>query len=117
MRLARCATFLAAARPGHAFAPPWSQIRAAAGPPADRLFEARQRLFGGGAPEVIFWRDSAGWCPFCEITWLVLEEMEVPYEVKTVPLRRYMLEGETKDAEYTRLVGPEGVGLSAGGGV
>ncbi|EOD24355.1 putative glutathione dehydrogenase [Emiliania huxleyi CCMP1516] len=110
MRLARCATFLAAARPGHAFAlPPWSQIRAAAGPPADRLFEARQRLFGGGAPEVIFWRDSAGWCPFCEITWLVLEEMEVPYEVKTVPLRRYMLEGETKDAEYTRLVGPEGV--------
>lgn len=89
---------------------PWNALRAAVGePPAARLFEAKTRLFGAKEPDVIFWRDSAGWCPFCEMTWLLLEEMRVPYCVRTVPLRRYMLEGEQKDPEYIFLVGPEGV--------
>ena len=77
------------------------------GTPAPRLFEAEERLFGWA--EVVFWRDAAGWCPFCEITWLVLEAMAVPYRMRTVPLRCYMLDGEQKDLEYTAAVGPEGV--------
>lgn len=89
--------------------PSWSSVRAAAGPPAPRLFDATERLFGAAAPELIFWRDSAGWCPFCCMTWLLLEEMRVPYRMRTVPLRRYLLEGEVKDPEYTRQVGPAGV--------
>ena len=70
---------------------------------------------------MIFWRDSAGWCPFCEMTWLLLESMGVPYRVRTVPLRRYMLDGESKDPEYVAMVGPDGVvpgmqfGTEAGG--
>ena len=56
---------------------------------------------------MVFWRDAAGWCPFCEITWLVLEAMAVPYRMRTVPLRCYMLDGEQKDLEYTAAVGPE----------
>ena len=73
------------------------------------LFHAKERLFGAARPELIFWRDSAGWCPFCEMTWLLLESMAVPYRVRTVPLRRYMLDGEVKDPEYTSLVGLDGV--------
>ena len=89
---------------------PWTQIRAAAGPPPPaRLFDEAERLFGATKPEIVFWRDSAGWCPFCEMTWLVLEAMRLPYKVRTVPLRRYMLDGEQKDPEYTSMVGPDGV--------
>ena len=87
----------------------WSQIKASAGPPTPRLFEANERLFGASEPEVIFWRDAAGWCPFCEMTWLMLEAMAVPYRIRTVPLRRYMLDGEQKDPEYLAMVGPDGV--------
>ena len=87
----------------------WPALRAAAGPAAPRLFDATERLFGAAQPALIFWRDSAGWCPFCCMTWLLLEEMRVPYRVHTVPLRRYMLDGEQKDPEYIRQVGPNGV--------
>ncbi|CAE8621869.1 unnamed protein product, partial [Polarella glacialis] len=41
------------------------------------------------APRVRLWRDDAGWCPFCEMVQMVLEEMHVPYEVRTVPLKGY----------------------------
>ena len=88
---------------------PWSDLRASAPPLAPRLFEADERLFGAANAEVIFWRDSAGWCPFCEMTWLVLEAMAVPYRVRTVPLRRYMLDGDQKNPAYTAMVGPDGV--------
>ena len=98
----RCCTALSALRS-------WSELRASARPPAPRLFEAEERLFGWADAEVVFWRDAAGWCPFCEITWLVLEAMAVPYRMRTVPLRCYMLDGEQKDLEYTAAVGPEGV--------
>ena len=87
----------------------WPTVRTAAGYVAPRLFDARERLFGAPQPEVIFWRDAAGWCPFCCMTWLLLEEMRVPYQVRTVPLRRYMRPGEQKDPDYLRQVGPGGV--------
>jgi len=74
-----------------------------------RLFEHTERLFGALEPDVIFWRDAAGWCPFCEMIWLLLETSEIPYAIRTVPLRRYMLPGEEKDPEYLAAVGPDGV--------
>ena len=43
------------------------------------------------------------------MTWLMLEAMAVPYRIRTVPLRRYMLDGEHKDPEYLAMVGPAGV--------
>ena len=88
---------------------PWSRLCASAGPPPPRLLDVKESLFGSAEPEVIFWRDAAAWCPFCEMTWLLLEAMAVPYRVRTVPLRRYMLDGEVKDAAYTAMVGPDGV--------
>ena len=109
-RVTTCAMLLGtAARCAGLTVLPWSDLRASALPLAPRLFEADERLFGAANAEVIFWRDSAGWCPFCEMTWLVLEAMAVPYRVRTVPLRRYMLDGEEKDPAYTAMVGPDGV--------
>ena len=109
-RVTTCAMLLGtAARCAGLTVLPWSDLRASALPLAPRLFEADERLFGAANAEVIFWRDSAGWCPFCEMTWLVLEAMAVPYRVRTVPLRRYLLDGEQKDPAYTAMVGPDGV--------
>ncbi|CAE8644485.1 unnamed protein product, partial [Polarella glacialis] len=54
-----------------------------------RAFGSVSRLFGEAAPRVRLWRDDAGWCPFCEMVQMVLEEMHVPYEVRTVPLKGY----------------------------
>ena len=109
-RPATCAMLLGtAARCAGLSMLPWSDLRASAPPLAPRLFEADERLFGAANAEVIFWRDSAGWCPFCEMTWLVLEAMAVPYRVRTVPLRRYMLDGDQKNPAYTAMVGPDGV--------
>ena len=89
---------------------PWSHLYARAdAPPLPRLFDADARLFGADQHEIVFWRDAAGWCLFCEMVWLVLEVMAVPYQVRTVPLRRYMLDGEAKDPEYVAMVGPDGV--------
>jgi glutathione S-transferase len=51
-------------------------------------------------PLVTFYRDAAGWCPYCQKVWIALEEKRIPYQVKTVPLNAY---GD-KPAWYTRLV-------------
>ena len=74
----------------------------------ERLFDAKERFFGKEEAEVILWRDSAGWCPFCFATVLLLEEMRVAYAVKTIPLRAYARPGETKDPAYLKMV-PDGV--------
>eukprot|EP00471_Norrisiella_sphaerica_P003051 CAMPEP_0184483674 /NCGR_PEP_ID=MMETSP0113_2-20130426/5353_1 /TAXON_ID=91329 /ORGANISM="Norrisiella sphaerica, Strain BC52" /LENGTH=332 /DNA_ID=CAMNT_0026864227 /DNA_START=116 /DNA_END=1111 /DNA_ORIENTATION=- len=33
-------------------------------------------------PKITFYRDSAIWCPFCEMVWLYLEELQIPYDVE-----------------------------------
>ena len=46
--------------------------------------KANIRLFGapeGFQPEVTLYRDTAGWCPYCEKVWLLLEEKQIPYKV------------------------------------
>ena len=89
----------------------WEVIRQAAGLPVDRLFHQPTRLFENHAakrPLLRLWRDREGWCPFCMMTVLLLEAMEVPYEVRKLPLSKYLRDGETKPAEYLRMV-PDGM--------
>jgi len=58
---------------------------------------ASSRLFDlpeGETPRVMFFRDTAAWCPYCEKVWLALEEKRVPYEVVKVNMNCY---GEKPD--------------------
>lgn len=51
-----------------------------------------------------FYRDSAGWCPYCQKVWLLLEQKQIPYRVFKVNMRSY---GD-KPADYLRKV-PSGL--------
>ena len=64
-----------------------------------RLFDAPD----GFTPAVTLYRDSAGWCPYCEKVWLQLEEKRIPYAVVKNPLSCY---GD-KSSEFFR-VSPSG---------
>ena len=53
---------------------------------------ALARRFGSDddAPvRVMFYRDHAGWCPYCEKIWLQLEEKKIPYRVEKINMRCY----------------------------
>ncbi|CAK9056490.1 Hypothetical protein (Fragment) [Durusdinium trenchii] len=58
-------------------------------------------------PQLKFWHDAAGWCPHCMVSaaersgfsfvsWVVLEELRVPYVMDVTPLRAYLKDGEKK---------------------
>lgn len=49
--------------------------------------EAAQQ--GGAKPRITFYRDNAGWCPYCEKTVLLVEEKRIPINIETVPMRSY----------------------------
>jgi glutathione S-transferase len=49
---------------------------------------------------VTLYRDQAGWRPYCQKVWLFLEQKQIPYRVKKVPLNAY---GD-KPAWFTRTV-------------
>ena len=74
---------------------PWSSLAARAGPPAPRIFDQTERLFGAAAPAVRLWHDSAAWHPFANQVWLLLEAMQLPYVRSVVPLSQYK---KAKDA-------------------
>eukprot|EP00418_Pyrodinium_bahamense_P001636 CAMPEP_0179013744 /NCGR_PEP_ID=MMETSP0796-20121207/1889_1 /TAXON_ID=73915 /ORGANISM="Pyrodinium bahamense, Strain pbaha01" /LENGTH=526 /DNA_ID=CAMNT_0020709267 /DNA_START=1 /DNA_END=1578 /DNA_ORIENTATION=+ len=60
------------------------------------------RLFDAVAEDevrVVFWRDSAAWCPYCMKTQLFLEECRIPYRTEFVNMSCY---GD-KRAEFLRL--------------
>jgi len=38
---------------------------------------------------VIFYRDSASWCPYCHKVWMALEEKRIPYRVEKINMRCY----------------------------
>ena len=50
-----------------------------------------KRTFGKTGEEirVHFYRDHAGWCPYCETVWLLLEEKRIPYTVEKINMRCY----------------------------
>jgi len=49
------------------------------------------RLFGTEERDVrvVYWRDSAAWCPYCMKTQLFLEESRIPYRVEWVNMMSY----------------------------
>lgn len=52
--------------------------------------DAKLRLFGStGEPRVIFYRDTAAWCPYCQKVWMMLEEKRIPYRVEKINMRSY----------------------------
>ena len=103
-----------------AAAPSWDVLsqRAHATPTGARLKdEAAQRALGRGPPHadaslrlfdakdesqvrVTLYRDAAAWCPYCQKTWLLLEEKRIPYRVVRLNMNAYGY----KPAWYTQLV-------------
>ena len=59
-----------------------------AGPTSPKCLK---RTFGKTDEEirVHFYRDHAGWCPYCETVWLLLEEKRIPYTVEKINMRCY----------------------------
>jgi len=43
-----------------------------------RLFDAPDSTI----PRITFWRDSASWCPYCQLIWIQLEEKRIPYKIE-----------------------------------
>lgn len=81
--------------------PTWEALFHSAGPPAPRpTYTEKVRLFGAAVPMVRLWHDSAAWDPFSAQVWLLLEEMKLPYERKTIPLECYLKPGEEKSKEW-----------------
>ena len=50
---------------------------------------------------VVFWRDAARWCPYCQSVEIVLAERRIDHVVRCVPLRCY---GE-KPSEFVDIAG------------
>lgn len=66
---------------------------------------SKLRLFGTSEePRVTFFRDTAGWCPYCQKVWILLEEKKIPYKIEKINMRSY---GD-KPAEFLRMV-PNGL--------
>jgi len=38
---------------------------------------------------VVLYRDLAGWCPYCQKVWLLLEEKKMPYRIEHINMRSY----------------------------
>ena len=52
--------------------------------------KALVRRFGTvDEPRVLFFRDHAAWCPYCEKIWMQLEEKRIPYRVEKINMRCY----------------------------
>lgn len=53
--------------------------------------DARIRLFGKREEDVrvTLYRDTAAWCPYCQKTWMMLEEKRIPFRVEKVPMNCY----------------------------
>jgi glutathione S-transferase len=48
------------------------------------------RKFGASdEPQITFYRDHAGWCPYCQKTMLLIEEKQIPVKISLVPMRSY----------------------------
>ncbi|KAI9021251.1 hypothetical protein DFJ74DRAFT_707212 [Hyaloraphidium curvatum] len=68
--------------------------------------QSNLRLFGTSEADVrvTLYRDFHAWCPYCQKTWLFLEEKRIPFRVKKVTMFCY---GQ-KEAWYKRIV-PSGM--------
>lgn len=60
-----------------------------------RLFD----LPAGEKPRVVFYKDRASWCPYCQKVWILLEEKRIPHRIEKINMRSY---GD-KPAEFLRM--------------
>lgn len=81
----------------------WDEIENQTESPPSLLREARENgrngYVEGKRGHIVLYRDSAGWCPYCEKVQLFMEVLGVPYKTKTMPLACY---GE-KPSSYYRI--------------
>jgi glutathione S-transferase len=89
----------------------WPELEALTDFQIDRVHgptnaQARLRLFGLTESDVrvTLYRDNHAWCPYCQKTWLWLEEKQIPYRIEKVTMFCY---GE-KESWYKRKV-PSGM--------
>ena len=67
---------------------------------------SKLRLFGHAEEDVrvTLYRDHAGWCPYCQKLWMMLELKQIPYRIERINMRSY---GE-KPASFLKKV-PSGL--------
>tara|TARA_B100001142_G_scaffold329924_1_gene395145 strand:- start:2262 stop:3590 length:1329 start_codon:yes stop_codon:yes gene_type:complete len=53
--------------------------------------KAKLRLFGAKEEDVrlTFYRDHAGWCPYCQKVWMMIEEKKIPCRIERINMRSY----------------------------
>lgn len=52
---------------------------------------SKLRLFGAKEEDVrvTLYRDHAGWCPYCQKVWMMMEEKKIPYRIERINMRSY----------------------------
>ena len=75
-------------------APTWEEL-------ARRCGDAVEVRAAAADASVVFWRDAARWCPYCQSVEIVLAERQIDHVVRLAPLRCY---GE-KPAEFLDIAG------------
>jgi len=77
-------------------APTWDEL-------ARRCGDAVEVRAAAADASVVFWRDAAHWCPYCQSVEIVLAERRIDHMVRLSPLRCY---GE-KPAEFVDVAGAD----------
>lgn len=56
-----------------------------------RHIDTALRLFGRPESDirVTLYRDTAGWCPYCQKVWMLFEEKRIPYRTVKINMRSY----------------------------
>ena len=75
-------------------APTWDEL-------SQRFGDAVDARTAAADASVVFWRDAARWCPYCQSVEIVLAERRIDHVVRVAPLRCY---GE-KPAEFLDVAG------------
>ena len=60
--------------------PSWEEL-------SDTLTELTEQSSPPTPPKVTLYRDTNGWCPFCERVWLILRAKNIPYEEQLISLQ------------------------------
>ena len=64
-------------------APTWEELARRCGDDVD------VRAVVADSSAVVFWRDAAHWCPYCQSVEIVLGERSIDHVVRFAPLRCY----------------------------
>ena len=51
-----------------------------------RTFEKMSASNVASGESIVFYKDRASWCPYCQKVWMLLEEKQIPYKVSSLSL-------------------------------